>query len=92
MTEPVTFNAAINRYEMQVGDAVVFADVKREGNILHIRYVEAPESLRGTGAAGRFMEGLMQVVKAEGLQVIPFCGYAASWLNRKPEYKTLIAP
>ncbi len=91
MTEQVIFNKDTGRYEMDVNGDTVFANVKRDGDILHIKYVEAPESLRGTGAAGRFMQGLMEIVRAEGVKVIPICGYAASWLHRHADYHDLIA-
>lgn len=91
MTEAVTYNAAANRYEMNVDGHTVFADVRRDGEILHINYVEAPPALRGTGAAGRFMQGLMDIVKSENLKVIPRCGYAAAWIDRHGDYKDLVA-
>ena len=91
MTETVTYNATAHRYEMDVEGNTVFADVRREGEILHINYVEAPPALRGTGAAGRFMQGLMDIVKNENLKVIPRCGYAAAWIDRHADYKTYVA-
>ena len=91
MTDAVVENAATRRFELAIGDQVLFADYRREGKVLVIRYVEAPPSLRGTGASGRLMRGIMERVKAEGLTVVPLCGYAASWIRAHREYAGLLA-
>lgn len=87
----MTLNPATGRYELVIDGHMVFARTHRNGDILYIDHVEAAPELRGTGAAGRFMEGLMGIVRAEGLQVIPICGYAASWLKRHGEYQDMMA-
>jgi len=52
MTE-VHDNPSLHRFEMTEQDQTVFADYRRDGHRLIIDHVEAPISLRGTGAAGR---------------------------------------
>jgi predicted GNAT family acetyltransferase len=92
MTSPLSFDAAQGRYEMEFDGSTVFAKVRRDGEILHIDYVEAPPELRGTGAAGTFMKALMDKVQEENLKVVPRCGYAATWISRHSEYKECLAP
>jgi predicted GNAT family acetyltransferase len=84
-------NAAANRFEMDEGGHVVFADYRRVGGRLIIDHVEAPPVLRGTGAAGRFMEGLAFEARAAGEKIVPLCGYAAAWLHRHPQHRDLVA-
>lgn len=91
MIEQVTFNADKNRYEMPVGEEIVFGNITKNGDVVQIDYVEAPESLRGTGAAGRFMQGLMEIARSENFTVIPRCGYAAAWIHRHPDMHDLVA-
>ncbi|HLY78619.1 MAG TPA: GNAT family N-acetyltransferase [Caulobacteraceae bacterium] len=76
---------ARHRFEMLEQGQTVFADYRRDGRRLIIDHVEAPESLRGTGAAGRFMEGLVAAARAEGSTIVPICSYAAAWLRRHRE-------
>ncbi|MCE7886733.1 MAG: N-acetyltransferase [Alphaproteobacteria bacterium PRO2] len=64
---------------------IVYANVRKDENTLYIDYVFAPEELRGTGAAGKFMEQLMDTVRAKKMKAVPICGYAASWLRRHSE-------
>src|SRR4051812_50194579 len=57
MTDTITDNVARSRYELDVDGRIVFANYRRNGSTLHIPYVEAPPSLRGTGAAGPLVGG-----------------------------------
>lgn len=88
---PITFNSALSRYEQDVDGHIIFARVRREGDEVSILHVEAPEGLRGTGAAGVFMQELMQALRAENIKkVVPVCGYAAMWLKRNKAYSDLL--
>lgn len=78
-------NPAKGRLEMVEQGHTVFADYRRDGARLIIDHVEAPEALRGAGAAGRFMEALTQKARAEGSTLVPICSYAAAWLARHPQ-------
>jgi predicted GNAT family acetyltransferase len=80
----VVDNAARQRFERIEQGLTAFADYSREPGRLVIRYVEAPLPLRGTGAAGRLMAGVAAQARAEGLEIVPLCGYAAAWLRRHP--------
>jgi predicted GNAT family acetyltransferase len=82
----VSDNCEKSRFELEEAGAVVFADYRRDGAVLAIRYVEAPPILRGTGAAGRLMQGVMEIARAEGRKVLPLCGYASAWIRRHPEW------
>ena len=66
---------------MAFDGGVVYARVRKNDGVLYVDYVEAPQALRGTGAAGKFMEALMSEARAENLKVVPICGYAASWMR-----------
>ena len=84
-------NLARHRYELAVDGQVVFANThKGEGHWI-ITYVEAPPALRGTGAAGRLMHGVLEIARAQGVTVTPQCGYARAWMQRHPEYGDMLA-
>ena len=64
----------------------VFADYAVQGTTRVILHVEADPALRGTGAAGQFMQALAEHARAEGLKLAPRCSYAVAWLKRHPEF------
>lgn len=90
MDTAVTDNPAKSRFELDVNGLIVFANYRRNGSTLYIPYVEAPPSLRGTGAAGRLMDGVMTIARAEKLTVVPICGYAVNWIRRHREHHDLL--
>lgn len=82
MTDHVTDNATLARYELTIDGKIVFATYRREDGKDYIRHVEAPHSLRGSGAAGRLMQGIVDIVRADGRKIVPLCSYAAAWMRR----------
>jgi predicted GNAT family acetyltransferase len=91
MTNPVRDNRERSRFELEIDGQIVFASYRRTGSTLAILHVEAPLPLRGTGAAGRLMQGIMEIARATGAKIVPLCGYASAWLRRHREYAELLA-
>jgi predicted GNAT family acetyltransferase len=87
----VSDNQERRRFELIEQGLTAFADYRRNGDVLVIPHVEAPIPLRGTGAAGRLMAGLLDRIRAQGLKVLPTCPYAAAYIRRHPEYSDLLA-
>lgn len=78
-------NTAKNRFELHVGGAFAYADYRVNGQQLFIDKVEAPVALRGTGVAGRLMQNIVDAAKRAGLEIVPVCPYAVSWLQRQQQ-------
>ena len=84
-------NTAASRYELDMDGETVFATYRKSGDTLTILWVEAPPALRGSGAAGRLMKLLGQEAAANKWSIVPVCGYAAAWLRRSQEFRSLVA-
>lgn len=80
-----------SRFELEEEGGVTFADYRRQGERLLITHVEAPMALRGSGSAGRLMEGVLAQARSEGAKVVPLCGYAAAYMRRHKEHQDLLA-
>jgi predicted GNAT family acetyltransferase len=78
-------------FELTENGARAFADYRADSGRMIVPHVEAAHSLRGTGAAGRLMEGLVDAARQRGLKIVPLCPYADSWLRRHPEHADLRA-
>ncbi len=87
----VVENTAQSRFELTENGLPAWADYRRQGDRLVIPHVEADPGLRGTGAAGRLMEGVLEVARRDGLKVVPLCGYAAAYIRRHKEHHDLLA-
>lgn len=51
----------------------------------------APETLRGTGAAGAMVQRLIADARASGLKILPACSYVRAQFDRHPEWAGLRA-
>lgn len=79
-----------SRFALEEAGGLAYADYRREGEVLVIAYVHADPALRGSGAAGRLMEGVLARARAQGLAVRPVCGYAAAYIRRRREHHDLL--
>ena len=83
------------RYEQGFADADgearrVWADYAVQGNRRAILHVEADDALRGSGAAGTFMQNLADHARAEGHTLTPVCSYAVAWFRRHRTYADVV--
>ncbi|MBP7556822.1 MAG: N-acetyltransferase [Chitinophagaceae bacterium] len=63
----------------------------RQGGIALTHTETAPE-LEGNGVAGKLVKSLLEYFKAEQIQIWPYCPYVYAYLQRHPEYKSLVHP
>jgi hypothetical protein len=84
-------NRDLARFELTEDGATSFADYRRNNGVLMIPHVETPFAARGKGSAGRLMEGIVVLARAEGARIAPICPYAAAWMRRHPEHADLLA-
>jgi predicted GNAT family acetyltransferase len=87
----VADNANRSRFELIEQSEVAFADYSIADGQLTIPYVEVPPALRGTGSAGRLMEGVVVHAQERRLKIVPICGYAVAWFQRHPEHQSALA-
>ncbi len=86
----VVDNAERSRFELEENGILAFADYRRQAGRLILPHVEAHPDLRGSGAAGRLMEGVLAKARTEGLTVVPLCGYASAYIRRHKEWHDLL--
>ena len=55
-----------------------------------IDHTGVPEAIGGRGVAGALVKAALDYARAEGLRVVPLCSYAAAYLQRHPEYASLV--
>ena len=89
-------DSAAQRYEQGFTDPAgemrqVWADYADSGAGRAILHVEADAALRGSGAAGRFMQALADHAREQGTRLVPRCGYAVAWFKRHPDQGDVLA-
>lgn len=83
-------NPATSRFEM-TGDSTAFVEYRRAGGQIVLAHTEVPEVLSGQGVGSKLVRGTLEAVRAEGLKVVPRCGFVAAYIERHPEYRDLLA-
>jgi len=78
-------NEALHRFEAVENDLTVFANYRAHDGRYVLTHVEADPALRGTGAAARLMQAIVDHARAKNLKLIPRCSYAVAWFRRHPE-------
>ena len=87
----VVDNPDKSRFEMEEAGLIALADYRRHESVLVIPHVEAPPALRGTGAAGRLMAGMLALVRQRGEKIVPTCSYAAAYMRQHKDQQDLLA-
>lgn len=78
-------NEALHRFEAVENGLTVFANYREHDGRYVLTHVEADPALRGTGAAARLMQAIVDHARPQNLKLIPRCSYAVAWFRRHPE-------
>ena len=84
-------NPAMGRFEMASDGAVAFVAYEREGDRIVLTHTEVPEALSRQGVGSKLVGGVLDAIRAEGATVIPECEFVASFIQRHPGYRSLLA-
>ena len=84
-------NAARSRFELDTGEGLAFLSYHATPGLLVFYYTEVPRSLRERGIASKLVHAAMEQVRAEGLKVVPRCGFVRHYIDTHPEFQDLVA-
>ena len=82
-------NEALHRFEVVENGLTVFANYREHDGRYVLTHVDADPALRGTGAAARLMQAIVDHARAKNLKLIPRCSYAVAWFRRHPEARNV---
>ncbi len=84
-------NPAASRFEMASGGSTAFVEYRRAGERIVLLHTEVPRALSGRGVGSKLVRGTLDVLRGEGVKVVPRCGFVASDVERHPEYRNMVA-
>ena len=84
-------NEAENQFELYTGNAFAFLEFVIKENKIYFLHTEAPDELRGTGAAKELVKRALQYSRDNSLTVIPSCSYVAHYLDNHPEWRDVLS-
>jgi len=87
---PVRDNKSLSRFELDVEGAMAFANYRLAPGTVIITHTETPRALRGRGIATQLVQGALERIRTDGLQVVAGCGFVVDYLHRHPEFAELV--
>ena len=92
MAGQVTDHRERHRFEMEEGGTTAIIAYRRLGDgAIELVHTEVPEELSGQGVGSRLVRGALDLIRAEGLRVIPSCSFVAAWIGKHPDYAEMVA-
>ena len=74
-----------SRFELEEDGFLAWAEYRIRDGAYVIPHVEAEPPLRGTGAAGRLMQQIVDHARTNQFVIVPRCSYARIWFQRHPD-------
>jgi predicted GNAT family acetyltransferase len=87
----VRHDAGQQRFEAVVDGVRAELDYEQRGEILCLTHTGVPPEIGGRGVGGELVRTALEYARAKGLKVVPSCAYAASYIERHPQYRDLLA-
>ena len=92
--EPVTVVHApdAHRYEIALAGRLAALDYTVENGRTVFTHTFVPHELRGRGLAEHLVRRALNDARSQKVVVFPACSYVATFIQRHPEYQSLLAP
>ena len=85
-------NPARHRFELEAdGRAAGHLNYREREGVLELVHTEVDDAFQGRGLAAVLAKAALDDARAAGQRVVPSCAYVASYIERHPEYRDLVA-
>jgi predicted GNAT family acetyltransferase len=91
MDSAVRDNAALGRFELDFDGGQGVVTYRRAGQVVTLLHAEVPPVLAGRGHGSALVRATLEHLRAEGARIVPLCSFVARYIERHPEYRTLLA-
>lgn len=89
-TPEIRNNQAERRFELVIENQLAMIEyVPGEGSIA-FTHTEVPSALEGRGIASRMAKAVLDYARDQKLKVLPLCPFVAGYIQRHPEYQSLV--
>jgi uncharacterized protein len=79
------------RFTMQVGAHLCVLDYRIADGRMTITHTGVPVAVGGRGIAAALTLAAFEFARQQRLKVVPACSYAASWVQRHPQWLEWVA-
>ena len=87
----VADRSAMGRYEIRVDGAVAgIAQYRSRPGRIEFVHTEIDDAYEGQGLGSKLVSFALEDARERGLEVLPFCPFVRSYIERHPEYVELV--
>ena len=90
MSEGIRNNTALGRFELEVDGQLAVAYYRMTPGVITFVHTEVPQALSGRGVATKLIRGALEMVRGQGLKVVPQCPFVSAFMGKHPEYNDLL--
>jgi predicted GNAT family acetyltransferase len=83
-------NTAQHRFELDVDGHQAVAYYRIAAGVITFVHTEVPQQLSGRGIGTKLISGALEMVRAQGLKVVPQCPFVSAFMGKHPEYNDLL--
>lgn len=64
--------------------------IKSETGEIYLTHTEVPVALEGKGIGSQLIKKALEDIKAQGLRLVPLCPFVAGYIQKNPEWRTIV--
>lgn len=83
-------NVSASQYEIEVDGLKPRIVYIRKQNQIHLTHTEVPTQLEGRGIGSALLKLVLEDIKEKKLTLVPVCPFIVSYIERHPEWKTIV--
>ena len=87
----VVNNPEKRRFEVVSGSQLSKLEYRLDSTRLALVHTEVPDELSGQGIGSALVVTALNYAKDNDLKVLPYCPFAAAYIQRHPEWKSILA-
>lgn len=88
---PIHHDRAAQRFEIVLDGYRSELDYVRDGERIVLTHTFVPPELRGRGLAEQLVRAALDWARGEEKRIVPACSFVARFIDRHPEFQTLVA-
>lgn len=90
MENEVIHNQEKNRFEWHQDGLLSVVEYRWLDGIMAFTHTEVPAPLEGKGIAARMAKTALDYARDNKLLIAPYCPYIKAYIERHPEYKSMV--
>jgi predicted GNAT family acetyltransferase len=86
----VHHNLAAGRFEIQIGNQIAALNYSQRGDTIIFTHTGVPAELEGRGIGSQLVRTGLEYARENSFKVVTLCWFVTGYVERHPEYRSLV--